>query len=74
MKQLANRIHELADAIEGCQWELPITANYDLAEAARVIEAVDRAGFRLLMCVSCRQYFLARTEVNVCDNCGRDTN
>ena len=73
MDKLAKRIHELADSLDGNNWDHPITACYDLAEAARVIEAVDRAGFRLLMCVTCRQYFLATTIYNVCDQCGRDT-
>lgn len=39
MKDLAERLRTLSEAINGCEWELPITAADDCLNAAALIDA-----------------------------------
>lgn len=38
MKDLAERMRELAEAIKACEWELPITASEDCLAAAKLLD------------------------------------
>jgi hypothetical protein len=41
MKDLAERLRALAEAIKSCEWELPITASEDCLAAANVLDGPD---------------------------------
>lgn len=43
MKDLAERLRTLAEAIKACEWELPITASEDCLAAAKVLDGPEAA-------------------------------
>lgn len=41
MKDLAERLRSLAEAIKACEWELPITASEDCVAAANILDGAE---------------------------------
>jgi hypothetical protein len=41
MKDLAERLRTLAEAIKACEWELPITASEDCLDAAKILDGAE---------------------------------
>lgn len=53
VKDLAGRMRALSRSLEGDVWEHPVTAVEDCEAAAELLDAIDRSGLDVSLCMEC---------------------